>query len=86
MASQTRQILLVSYLLPIARSIRVADIRAAWVAAEEEEETMIGLELEDRERPASYGTETPSQSSAPRREESVEDTWDDEDWEDWLFL
>ncbi|UJR85853.1 hypothetical protein [Sandaracinus amylolyticus] len=47
---------------------------------------MIGLDTEERDRPA-YQPEPTTTRPAPPRDESVDDVWDDDDWEeDWLFL
>lgn len=47
---------------------------------------MIGLDSEDRERPA-YQPEHSSPWPSPARDERAEEVWDDDDWEeDWLFL
>ncbi|AKF10744.1 hypothetical protein [Sandaracinus amylolyticus] len=46
---------------------------------------MIGLDTEERDRPA-FQPE-PATRPAPAREERADDVWDDDDWEeDWLFL
>ena len=45
---------------------------------------MIGLDLEDRERPT---FEPEPARPAPVRDETAEESWEDDDWEeDWLFL
>lgn len=47
---------------------------------------MIGLEPEEQRSTRNDGSPAPRESARPPQHDEIEDVWDDEDYEDWLFL